>query len=171
MDTSMIDSRMMWVSSVLIWLLLLSSCQGKLNYHPIPYIKGDVVPVECMVRVTDDTAKAKLDTYDEMTYTSLPVCMETGTAPSIRYGKESHIKCTWSVTEGLFNLLQKVLLRDIPFHCRIPISKDDHYSYSSMSVNLAGQVDRTHVHVAPEMNVLLHASNGLIVGSTAYSGE
>lgn len=98
--------------------------------------------------------------------------------------REEDINCTvTSITDSLFHLLEFYIHNDAPLTCRIPThplsssapgpaAQDD---YVPLIFALAGTLQRSHLHISPRLNVLLHTSPNLavedadILAATAYS--
>ncbi len=98
------------------------------------------------------------------------------------------INCTIpEITDSLFHLLEFYIHNDAPLTCRIPThppagtiplppsasaAQDD---YIPLVFALAGALQKSHLHISPRLNVLLHTSPDLvaedadIVAATAYS--
>lgn len=106
--------------------------------------------------------------------------------------EEKDINCTIpSITDSLYHLLEFYIHNDAPLTCRIPThplvspsgttslttttdasAQDD---YIPLIFALAGTLQKSHLHISPRLNVILHTSPDLaaedadILAATAYS--
>ena len=108
----------------------------------------------------------------------------------LQFGIEQEINCTIDfVDDTFFHLLEFYVHNDAPLSCRIPtrpLSSTQGTAdgtdgegglsdvYTPMVVALAGSLQLSHLHVATDLNVLVHAAArsrapGTLAAATAYS--
>ncbi|KAI9825255.1 MAG: hypothetical protein M1832_001289 [Thelocarpon impressellum] len=150
------------------------------------YRLGEAIPVSCLNR-TIDTGEHVSDERGQLQYVPFPTCNETGRPLELYFGAESDTNCTIPfVTDEFFHLLEFYIHNDAPLTCRIParpLSQSEHEigpaatsaeDHIPMIFALSGQLQLSHLHIANNLNVLLHAAPrathpGVIDSATAYS--
>ncbi|WEW59810.1 hypothetical protein PRK78_005290 [Emydomyces testavorans] len=194
-------------ASVVIFLLLfcgLSSASRLAHSHHFStrtYKYGQSVPVT--------------DPSGQLQYIPFPTCNETSHSLSFRYGVSETITCTIdSLPDTLYHLFEYYVHSDAPLTCRVPTvplhepsthhdptatSEGSHDAFmdggaatpfTPLIIALQGTLQKSHLHIWSEMNVLLHRSvegkkkegkkekkavlkgkraSGQIVAGTAYS--
>lgn len=149
-----------------------------------------------------------------MQYIPFPTCNETSLPLALRYGVTETVNCTVdSLPDELYHLLEYYVHSDVPMTCRVPTvplassgtgsehekhekheDHEDHESvldgdpaYTPLTFALQGTLQRSHLHMWTDMNVLVHniasessskkskskkkqkVSPGYVVAGTAYS--
>ncbi|EON68208.1 hypothetical protein W97_07466 [Coniosporium apollinis CBS 100218] len=156
------------------------------------YKLGQAIPVSCLNR-TIDTGEHITNAQGELQYIPFPTCSETGRPLELYFGVEKDVNCTIDfITDPLFHLLEFYVHNDAPLTCRIPSrplpSSSSTFSpsaavdasapagtaYIPLIIALGGILQSSHIHVANNLNVLLHAAPlalapGTIEAATAYS--
>ncbi|KZF25429.1 hypothetical protein L228DRAFT_280671 [Xylona heveae TC161] len=166
------------------------------------YAPGQAIPVECLNR-TIDTGEQISDSRGQLQYVPLPVCNETGRPLELYFGVEHEVNCTIPfITDEFFHQLEFYVHNDAPLTCRIPTrplpgldsereisspssssssggssssstsSADD--TYTPLIIALTGTLQLSHLHIATNLNILIHAAPrsvapGTIDAATAYS--
>ncbi|KAF4214753.1 hypothetical protein CNMCM5878_008943 [Aspergillus fumigatiaffinis] len=161
-------------------------------------------PFRWLLAITDNLGKLQ--------YIPFPTCNETFLPLALRYGVTETINCTISsLPDELYHLLEYYVHSDVPLACRVPTaplspstqagpSPDTKKSentdlspldnggpaYTPLTFALQGTLQRSHLHIWTDMNVLVHnipsasktkksnrkskhASPGYVVAGTAYS--
>jgi hypothetical protein len=178
------------------------------------YSYGQPMPVTCLNR-TIDSGEHITDNLGKLQYIPFPTCNETFLPLALRYGVTETINCTISsLPDELYHLLEYYVHADVPLACRVPTaplapsalagpSPDTKKSentdlspldnggpaYTPLTFALQGTLQRSHLHIWTDMNVLVHnipsvsasskakkstrtgkhASPGYVVAGTAYS--
>ncbi|KAF2141459.1 uncharacterized protein K452DRAFT_251414 [Aplosporella prunicola CBS 121167] len=164
------------------------------------YSVGQAIPVTCLNR-TIDTGEHITDESGQLQYIPFPVCNETKRPLELYFGIEKEVNCTIDfVSDPFFHLLEFYVHNDAPLTCRIPTrplagstadALGDEYNvdaatekqgalgaqstaYTPLVIALTGTLQRSHLHIANQLNVLLHAAPralapGTIDAATAYS--
>ena len=143
-----------------------------------------------------------------MQYIPFPTCNETSLPLALRYGVTETVNCTVdSLPDELYHLLEYYVHSDVPMTCRVPTvplassgpgsKHEDHEkhgetaldgdpAYTPLTFALQGTLQRSHLHMWTDMNVLVHniasgstkkskskskkqVSPGYVVAGTAYS--
>lgn len=160
-------------------------------------------------QITDDLGK--------MQYIPFPTCNETSQPLALRYGVTETVNCTVdALPDEPYHLLEYYVHSDVPMTCRVPTvplaSGKSHYkdeddddddddkkhgealdtdpAYTPLTFALQGTLQRSHLHMWTDMNVLVHniasgsstkkskksknknkdnVSPGYVVAGTAYS--
>ena len=108
----------------------------------------------------------------------------------LQFGIEQEVNCTIDfIDDTFYHLLEFYIHNDAPLSCRIPTrpisstldatDEEDGEGglsnvYTPMIVALAGSLQLSHIHIATDLNVLVHAaprarSPGTLAAATAYS--
>ncbi|PLB48109.1 hypothetical protein P170DRAFT_437818 [Aspergillus steynii IBT 23096] len=176
------------------------------------YGYGQPMPVTCLNR-TIDSGEHITDDLGKLQYIPFPVCNETSLPLALRYGVPETVNCTVnSLPDELYHLLEYYVHSDVPMTCRIPTGPlspaaasyastedgetvgtelgslaEDGPAYTPITFALQGTLQRSHLHIWTDMNVLLHniastdrpknkkkkkaaqQSPGYAVAGTAYS--
>lgn len=149
-----------------------------------------------------------------MQFVPFPTCNETSLPLALQYGVTETVNCTVdSLPDELYHLLEYYVHSDVPMTCRVPTAplapgtekepghKDQEKgsdvsaldsgepSYTPLTFALQGTLQRSHLHIWTDMNMLVHniasgassstkkkkksksqkASPGYVVAGTAYS--
>ena len=140
------------------------------------------------------------DAQGQFVFSPFPACNETGRPLELAYGREQDINCTIpELHDSLFHLFEFYIHNDAPLTCRVPslplppassssaaaAAADD--DYTPLHFALAGAFQRSHLHIHPQLNVLLHttapppsklpramrrrafADGGRVLAATAYA--
>jgi hypothetical protein len=132
-----------------------------------------------------DTGEHISNEKNELQYIPFPTCNETGLPLELHYGVESELNCTIPfITDPFFHLLEFYIHNDAPLSCRLPahspavaarksalesISADakgnavlglgtESGGFVPLTVALAGTLQRSHLHVANWLNVVVHTA-------------
>ncbi|RAL11697.1 uncharacterized protein BO97DRAFT_470870 [Aspergillus homomorphus CBS 101889] len=175
------------------------------------YSHGQPIPVTCLNR-TIDSGEHITDTQGHLQYIPFPTCNETSLPLALHYGVSETVNCTIaSLPDELYHLLEYYVHSDVPMTCRVPTaplaqhllstpetdadepaaSNDidtDGPSYTPLTFALQGTLQRSHLHIWTDMNLLVHniaaklspqrrkkkkgkgkAAAGYVVAGTAYS--
>ncbi|KAE8384820.1 hypothetical protein BDV23DRAFT_166097 [Aspergillus alliaceus] len=178
---------------------------------PGGYNYGQPMPVTCLNR-TIDSGEHITDSLGKLQYIPFPTCKESSFPLALRYGVTETVNCTInSVPDELYHLLEYYVHSDVPMSCRVPtapllpsatLHRDDSARegdaagtqlstlseegppYTPITFALQGTLQRSHLHIWTDMNVLLHnivstpkknkrkskkVAPGYIVAGTAYS--
>ncbi|KAI9671100.1 MAG: hypothetical protein M1831_005186 [Alyxoria varia] len=177
----------LWLSFTLLTLSTFFSClahaaadeQKPLADTELRYKYGDPIPVTCVNR-SIETGEHIADAQGRLQYIPFPTCNET------------EVNCTLDfIDDPLFHQLEFYVHNDAPLTCRIPtrpmsVSKyidpenqvgalgSESAAYTPLIVALSGVLQLSHLHVANNLNVLVHAAPksvapGVIDAATAYS--
>ncbi|KAI9682706.1 MAG: hypothetical protein M1829_006693 [Trizodia sp. TS-e1964] len=160
------------------------------------YSPGQAIPVSCLnrtidtgehhIRLTLSTPPPKIeDSTGQLQYIPFPTCNETGQPLELYFGIEGDSNCTIPfITDEFYHLLEFYIHNDAPLTCRIPsrpliggehaISASPSAEYIPLVFALSGQLQRSHMHVAANLNLIMHAAPrsrapGVIDSSIAYS--
>ncbi|KAA8650502.1 uncharacterized protein ATNIH1004_003189 [Aspergillus tanneri] len=150
------------------------------------------------------------DKLGKLQYIPFPTCNETFLPLALRYGVPETVNCTInSLSDELYHLLEYYVHSDVPMTCRIPTGPlspsaasytdsdgevvgtelaalaEDGPSYTPITFALQGTLQRSHLHIWTDMNVVMHniastgkfnnpkkktpQSPGYVVAGTAYS--
>lgn len=136
---------------------------------------GDSIPIECIQRNTD-TGEHKFDDTGAIVYAPFPNCFETDAPLALRYNVDEVVNCTVDLGHDFFHVFQLLIHEDVPFSCRIPCAKQSadgktKPSFIPLTFNVRGDIQESHLHVDPFMNVALMANNtgNTLVGGAAFS--
>ncbi|KAE8353663.1 hypothetical protein BDV28DRAFT_132650 [Aspergillus coremiiformis] len=174
------------------------------------YKYGQPMPVTCLNR-TIDSGEHISDSLGKLQYVPFPTCKETSFPLALRYGVTETVNCTInSVPDELYHLLEYYVHSDVPMNCRVPTApllpptsakpdrrahdgdavstelsvSDEGPPYTPITFALQGTLQRSHLHIWTDMNVLMHnivtapkknkrktkkVAPGYIVAGTAYS--
>ncbi|KAE8365182.1 hypothetical protein BDV27DRAFT_127239 [Aspergillus caelatus] len=175
------------------------------------YFHGQPMPVTCLNR-TIDSGEHITDSLGKLQYIPFPTCKETSLPLALRYGVTETVNCTIdNVSDELYHLLEYYVHSDVPMNCRVPTapllpptsSRSDDKAhegeavgtelsalgeegppYTPITFALQGTLQRSHLHIWTDMNVLMHnivstpkknkrkakkAAPGYAVAGTAYS--
>ncbi|KAI9722485.1 MAG: hypothetical protein M1828_004732 [Chrysothrix sp. TS-e1954] len=162
------------------------------NNGPIPQYKfGDPIPVSCLNR-SIETGEHMADAEGRLQYVPFPTCNETGRPLELYFGVEREINCTIDfISDPFFHLLEFYIHNDAPLTCRIPsrpltptrytdpttlqgVMGSESTAFIPLIVALSGILQLSHLHIANNLNVLLHAAPrrtapGVVDAATAYS--
>lgn len=132
---------------------------GDVPVDVVPYLKGQQVPLECISRDIED-GKHRLDDKGNVIYTAFPTCKETGQPLALKFGVNSDINCTITMTDELYHLFQFYIHEDSPFSCRVPISNEENYlekggAYVPLAFNFRGEIHESHLDIDNNINVLV----------------
>ncbi|PKX98794.1 uncharacterized protein P174DRAFT_456445 [Aspergillus novofumigatus IBT 16806] len=157
------------------------------------YSYGQPMPVTCLNR-TIDSGEHITDNLGKLQYIPFPTCNETFLPLALRYGVTETINCTISsLPDELYHLLEYYVHSDVPLACRrkhrpLPLDNGGP-AYTPLTFALQGTLQRSHLHIWTDMNVLVHnipsasassktkkssrkskhATPGYVVAGTAYS--
>ncbi|KAI9678259.1 MAG: hypothetical protein M1817_006204 [Caeruleum heppii] len=187
-----------WCYAALVfWTALAAAVSSEQPLQPVKkasYSPGQAIPVSCLNR-TIDTGEHIQDEKGQLQYIPFPTCNETNRPLELYFGVEKgktsnlfNTNCTIPfITDEFFHLLEFYIHNDAPLTCRIPArplsggetevtsspssTSDD---YIPIIFALAGNLQKSHVHIANNLNILLHAAPrathpGVIDSATAYS--
>ncbi|KAL5365148.1 hypothetical protein BJX96DRAFT_181422 [Aspergillus floccosus] len=176
------------------------------------YSYGQPMPVTCLNR-TIDSGEHITDSLGKLQYIPFPTCNETFLPLALRYGVTETVNCTIaSLPDELYHLLEYYVHSDVPMSCRVPtgpLTADGHIPdpfnadtegteladlrdpdgppYTPITFALQGTLQRSHLHIWTDMNVLAHniaaapatskakgkrktkVPPGYVVAGTAYS--
>ncbi|KMP06215.1 hypothetical protein CIHG_09071 [Coccidioides immitis H538.4] len=173
------------------------------------YKYGQGVPVSCLNR-TIDAGEHVTDSSGKLQYIPFPTCNETSAPLSLRYGVSETVTCTIdSLPDTLYHLFEYYVHSDAPLACRVPtvplLEPSKHFDpgatgegshdafmeggapapFTPLTIALQGTLQKSHLHVWSDMNVLIHRSadgskkrktgskakkmRGQIVAGAAYS--
>ncbi|KAF7588805.1 hypothetical protein BBP40_005198 [Aspergillus hancockii] len=175
------------------------------------YKYGQPMPVTCLNR-TIDSGEHITDDLGKLQYIPFPTCKETSLPLALRYGVTETVNCTInSVPDELYHLLEYYVHSDVPMNCRVPTApllppssprssdgehkgdavgtglsalSEDGPPYTPITFALQGTLQRSHLHIWTDMNVLMHnivstpkkhkrqskkVAPGYVVAGTAYS--
>jgi len=138
------------------------------------------------------------DAAGNFQYIPFPTCTESSSPLSFHFLPSGPQNCTISLSDALFHEYEFYLHHDTPLSCRIPVAHlidpktnpaaaekgadhigDDALTHVPLVFALSGTLQKSHLHVANQMNVVLHTSagpieknakgNGAIDSAVAYS--
>ncbi|KAF9886689.1 hypothetical protein FE257_011203 [Aspergillus nanangensis] len=175
------------------------------------YTYGQPMPVTCLNR-TIDSGEHITDDLGKLQYIPFPTCNETFLPLAIRYGVSETLNCTINaLPDELYHLLEYYVHSDVPMTCRVPTGpldstttppdskngddttdlaalSQDGPPYTPITFAVQGTLQRSHLHIWTDMNVLAHNIDssadqktgkkknknknnqaGYIVAGTAYS--
>ncbi|KAL6238673.1 hypothetical protein BDW75DRAFT_237118 [Aspergillus navahoensis] len=180
------------------------------------YTYGQPMPVTCLNR-TIDSGEHITDDLGKLQFIPFPTCKETSAPLALRYGVSESVNCTIeALPDELYHLLEYYVHSDVPMTCRVPTapldsssttdSKSDDESegkensgdtisalddngppYTPITFALQGTLQKSHLHIWTDMNVLAHnipqvpssakakatkkgeKEKGYMVAGTAYS--
>ncbi|PWY73744.1 hypothetical protein BO70DRAFT_381678 [Aspergillus heteromorphus CBS 117.55] len=165
------------------------------------YTYGQSVPVTCLNR-TIDSGEHITDPHGKLQYIPFPTCNETSLPLSLPYSTTTTITCTIaSLPDDLYHLLEYYVHSDVPMTCRVPtaplaqqqahmplsegsgsgsdidVLDTDGPAYTPLTFAVQGTLQRSHLHIWTDMNVLVHSiynqeageKAGYVVAGTAYS--
>ncbi|KAL4889379.1 hypothetical protein BDV59DRAFT_205365 [Aspergillus ambiguus] len=145
------------------------------------YSYGQPMPVTCLNR-TIDSGEHITDSLGKLQYIPFPTCNETFLPLALRYGVTETINCTINaLPDEMYHLLEYYVHSDVPMTCRVPtgpLSPDGRVpdpfnadtegtelqdlldpegpSYTPITFALQGTLQRSHLHIWTDMNVLAH---------------
>ncbi|KAK1139004.1 hypothetical protein N8T08_001583 [Aspergillus melleus] len=145
------------------------------------YGHGQPMPVTCLNR-TIDSGEHITDDLGKLQYIPFPVCNETSLPLALRYGVPETVNCTVnSLPDELYHLLEYYVHSDVPMTCRVPTGPlspaaasyastedgetvgtelgslaEDGPAYTPITFALQGTLQRSHLHIWTDMNVLMH---------------
>ncbi|KAF2424521.1 hypothetical protein EJ08DRAFT_737085 [Tothia fuscella] len=140
-----------------------------------PWSNGDLIPITCLNR-TIDTGEHITDSHGNLQYIPFPTCAETNTPLALLYSQSKTQNCTINLTDPLFHLLEFYIHNDAPLTCRIPslpssistkdlsgqdkagVMGSESVAYTPLVMALSGTLQLSHLHVANELNLLIHTS-------------
>ncbi|KAJ9304319.1 hypothetical protein C8Q69DRAFT_470583 [Paecilomyces variotii] len=176
------------------------------------YKYGQTIPVTCLNR-TIDSGEHITDNLGKLQYIPFHICSETKQPLALRYGVSETVSCTIdSLSDTFYHLLEYYVHSDAPLTCRVPtaplnpstghgaddqeddekrrkdaqsvdVLDNDGPSYTPLTVALQGTLQKSHLHIWTDMNVLAHkissiiapsrkevrTAPGYVVAGTAYS--
>ncbi|EIT78224.1 hypothetical protein F9C07_1865661 [Aspergillus flavus] len=175
------------------------------------YFHGQPMPVTCLNR-TIDSGEHITDSLGKLQYIPFPTCKETSLPLALRYGVTETVNCTIDrVSDELYHLLEYYVHSDVPMNCRVPTApllpptssdsddkahegeavstelsalSEEGPPYTPITFALQGTLQRSHLHIWTDMNVLMHnivstpkknkrktkkVAPGYAVAGTAYS--
>ncbi|EYE95643.1 uncharacterized protein EURHEDRAFT_411923 [Aspergillus ruber CBS 135680] len=157
-----------------------NSAAGDLRSGKAGYVYGQPMPVTCLNR-TIDSGEHITDSLGKLQYIPFPTCNETFLPLALRYGVPETVNCTIdSLPDELYHLLEYYVHSDVPMTCRVPtapltpsalFSEEDakdkengegtdldtgEPSYTPLTFALQGTLQRSHLHIWTDMNVLVH---------------
>ncbi|PYH47620.1 uncharacterized protein BP01DRAFT_390140 [Aspergillus saccharolyticus JOP 1030-1] len=178
------------------------------------YSFGQAIPVTCLNR-TIDSGEHITDNQGNLQYIPFPICNETSLPLALHYGVSETVNCTIAaLPDELYHLLEYYVHSDVPMTCRVPTAPlaqhllsmpssegdseapaaeplneidTDGPSYTPLTFALQGTLQRSHLHIWTDMNLLAHniaaggvaaqkkqkkkaaAAAGYVVAGTAYS--
>ncbi|KAF2094309.1 hypothetical protein NA57DRAFT_46975 [Rhizodiscina lignyota] len=160
---------------------------------PSAYKVGDPVPVTCLNRTTDTGEHVEDETTGQLQYIPFPTCLETKRPLAFAFGVERDMNCTIDfLSDELYHLIEFYIHNDAPLTCRIPsrplpgsfknlwdtklfpLDGEESILYTPFTISLNGMLQLSHLHIANNINVLIHAAPrsiapGTIDAATAYS--
>ncbi|KAI9750236.1 MAG: maturation of Asn-linked oligosaccharides protein [Chaenotheca gracillima] len=182
-----------WLISYGLMLDLVSPSIAVSDQEPLQPVKkasyalGQAIPVSCLKRMID-TGEHIQDERGQLTYSPFPTCNETGRPLEFNFGVEKETNCTIDfISDEFFHLLEFYVHNDAPLTCRIPArpltggereissaSSSDAEDFIPIVFSLSGTLQQSHLHIAHNLNVLLHAAPrstlpGVIDSAVAYS--
>jgi hypothetical protein len=107
-----------------------------------------------------------MDSKGDLQYIPFPVCNETSRPLELVFGSEADINCTLiSISDPLFHLFEYYIHNDAPLSCRLPslppsmhaTTKDP--SYTHLQIALSGTLQLSHLHINPQLNVIVHTTS------------
>ncbi|EAW13856.1 uncharacterized protein ACLA_068840 [Aspergillus clavatus NRRL 1] len=176
------------------------------------YSYGQPMPVTCLNR-TIDSGEHITDNLGKLQFIPFPTCNETFLPLALRYGVTETLNCTINaLPDELYHLFEYYVHSDVPLACRVPTAPlslspstlppspdkdnagatdldDGGPAYTPITFALQGTLQRSHLHIWTDMNVLVHniastsaaskksknkskakkARPGYVVAGTAYS--
>ncbi|KAL3470155.1 hypothetical protein BJX99DRAFT_251420 [Aspergillus californicus] len=175
------------------------------------YTYGQPMPVTCLNR-TIDSGEHITDDLGKLQFIPFPTCKETSFPLALRYGASETVNCTIdSLPDELYHLLEYYVHSDVPMTCRVPtapldvpvssapdnkdaeegegntlsVLNENGPPYTPITFALQGTLQKSHLHIWTDMNVLAHSipqiplsskknkkgkeQQGYIVAGTAYS--
>ncbi|KAL4750332.1 hypothetical protein BDW72DRAFT_175978 [Aspergillus terricola var. indicus] len=179
------------------------------------YAYGQPMPVTCLNR-TIDSGEHITDDLGKLQFIPFPTCKETSAPLALRYGVSESVNCTIeALPDELYHLLEYYVHSDVPMTCRVPTAPldsssatdsktDEQYDrkensgdnvstledngppYTPITFALQGTLQKSHLHIWTDMNVLAHnipqvpsagktktakktQEKGYMVAGTAYS--
>ncbi|KAL4910366.1 hypothetical protein BDW74DRAFT_51380 [Aspergillus multicolor] len=199
-------------TSILPWALV-ASCLFQISAagRTDGYTYGQLMPVTCLNR-TIDSGEHITDDLGKLQFIPFPTCKETFAPLALRYGVSESVNCTIeALPDELYHLLEYYVHSDVPMTCRVPTAPLDSSSatgtksddetakdknsvdvstlddngppYTPITFALQGTLQKSHLHIWTDMNVLAHnipqdpaakkpkgnKEKGYIVAGTAYS--
>ncbi|ODV80985.1 uncharacterized protein CANTADRAFT_46470 [Suhomyces tanzawaensis NRRL Y-17324] len=151
--------------SVLATIITLATAQwyplgrdGEIPLAISPYTVGEEVLIDCIARNIDN-GEHKFDDQERIIYSSFPICKETGKPLSFKYGISEDKNCTIGFTDQLYHLFQLYIHEDVPFSCRLPLSKEPNSiekggAFIPLTFNFRGEIHDSHLDVDSSLNVL-----------------
>ncbi|KAI1978544.1 hypothetical protein LOZ55_002671 [Ophidiomyces ophidiicola] len=146
------------------------------------YRYGEKVPISCLNR-TIDAGEHISDSSGNLQYIPFPICNETHDPLSFHYGVSETVTCTIdSLPDTLYHLFEYYVHSDAPLSCRMPTvpllepnKHDDPTStgegthdsfmdggapapFTPLTMALQGTLQKSHLHIWSDMNVLIHQS-------------
>jgi hypothetical protein len=119
------------------------------------------------------------DSHGNLQYIPFYTCSETAAPLKLTYGASTTQKCTIDLTDPLYHLLEFYIHNDAPLTCRIPSSPSglsqvpsahisgkarsgglgmEEEGYTPLVIALSGTLQLSHLHVANELNLVVHTS-------------
>jgi hypothetical protein len=126
------------------------------------------------------------DPQGNLQYIPFPTCAETKAPLALRYLHSAPLNCTITLTDPLFHLLEFYVHNDAPLTCRVPAQRTltaaadiqamaglaagsrsgdatslghDAEGYVPLVVALSGALQRSHLHVANWLNLVVHVGD------------
>lgn len=138
------------------------------------YKRGDSIPIECIQR-NIETGEHKFDESGDIMYAPFPNCFETDESLNLRFNTDETFNCTIDLGHDFFHVFQLLIHEDVPFSCRIPVAKAGSNgakaAYIPLTFNIRGNIQESHLHIDPFMNVAFMANNtaNTVIAANAFS--
>ncbi|CRG91402.1 hypothetical protein PISL3812_08450 [Talaromyces islandicus] len=154
--------------------LLALLCDSAVGREVRGYSHGQQIPVSCLNRTVDSGEHIE-DKLGHLQYISFPTCNETSLPLALRYGVTETISCTIdSLSDDMYHLLygdstsgSSSSNKDGEYQV-VGVDGDDGSGgggsgaaaggqpYTPLTIALQGTLQRSHLHIWTDMNVLMH---------------
>ncbi|KAJ5608064.1 hypothetical protein N7537_004683 [Penicillium hordei] len=161
-----------------------SAFAGNTNDNNEGYKLREDIPVSCLNRTME--GEHVTDNLGKLQYVPFVTCNETARPLSLHYGISETITCTIdSLSDELYHLLEFYVHSDVPMTCRVPTAPltpsagaadradkdsdqkpgeadtlsalaDNGPPFTPLTVALQGTLQRSHLHIWTDMNVVMH---------------
>ncbi|KAL7269028.1 hypothetical protein RUND412_008325 [Rhizina undulata] len=140
--------------------------EGAIN--PLSYSLGDKIQISCLNRTIDTGEHVQDEKTGLLQYVPFATCNETGRPLELEFLSEKDINCTVPfLSDEMFHLLEFYIHHDSPLTCRIPArplggerdltgTETGGEEFVPLTFAIAGKLEKSHLHVAPNLNLLLH---------------
>jgi hypothetical protein len=120
------------------------------------------------------------DSHGNLQYIPFYSCAETSSPLTLTYGLSSSQNCTIALTDPIYHLLEFYIHNDAPLTCRIPSTASglsqvpsahisgkarsgglgmEEEGYTPLVIALSGTLQLSHLHVANELNLVMHTKD------------